>query len=226
MLFGFGLFVIGVYYSVKHLWRAYSHEKMIYYTIRRKFWVVLICSLPPFFVPALLIRPRAIYFISVLPAILIFVGTGFEKLLSKLHIIDDTGVFLPILFFVFLLILPTPFAEATNRPVIDTVHILGDLPIEGEFGLLSVSARGLCAYSGQPGCRGVEIIQVPDVETHFEQYLREQGIRVILVNNMLFNNLAPAGQAFITDLRHLPGDLGWKLFKRVGDFEIYLYTDD
>jgi hypothetical protein len=189
-----------------------------------KLWFILLCSLPPLLVSALVIRPRPIYLMPLLPLVFMVTGLGLEVLLRRGMVTQRIVWILPLAFVALLVVFPAPFKVSADRPIISVVESLKKIPIEGRYGLLGPSARGLCAYSAPERCQGVEIWQVPQGEFSFIQFLREGNIQVVVVNEQLTNNLPPTGRAFVIDLQADATQVGWQVFDSVGGFEIYVHT--
>jgi hypothetical protein len=183
--------------------------------------VVIASTWLPLLLSTLLIRPRTIYLLPVLPTVLLLVGVGVSVIFSKLGLLRLAQSLLPIIFGLCLIGFPAPFSQPGNRVVIPIVATLRDLPLAGDYALLGPSARGYCAYSNPQHCTGVEIVSVPQELDSFADYLSRVGVRVILVNKQLIDNLPPAGQRFIAQLQVSPMDKGWQ---DAGEFDsLHLY---
>jgi hypothetical protein len=182
---------------------------------------VMACTWLPLFLSTLLIRPRTIYLLPVLPTVLLLVGVGVSTILSKLRLLHPAQSLLPIIFGLCLIGFPAPFSQPGDRVVMSIATALQDLPIVGDYALLGPSARGYCAYSNPQHCTGVEIVRVPQELDSFANYLSDIGVRVILVNKQLIDNLAPAGQSFLAQLQASPTSIGWQDAGVFGPIHLY-----
>ncbi len=184
--------------------------------------VVMIATLLPLVGSIMVIRPRTIYLIPLLPPLVLIAGAGLLYWLSKLAPHKQLAILLLPLWLIGLVIFPSPFNTPAEHYVLETAQTLKDLPITGDFSLLGPSARGFCVYSLPDRCRGVEIAQVPSTVTDFQAYLARENIQVIIVNDQVKQNLPPVGQAFIARLVAQPAEIGWQVFDQTGPFPIYL----
>ena len=183
---------------------------------------VIVATLLPLVISIMVIRPRTIYLIPLLPPLVLIAGVGLINLLPKLAARRRLALLLLPLWLIGLVIFPAPFNAPVERYVLATSQKLKDVPIAGDFSLLGPSARGFCIYSLPDRCRGVEIAQVPQTVADFPAYLARENIQVIIVNDQVRNNLPAAGQAFIAQLLAQPADVGWQVFSQAGPFPIYL----
>jgi hypothetical protein len=189
---------------------------------RHKLWFILLCSLPPLLVSSVVIRPRPIYLMPLLPLAFMVIGLGLEVLFRMAR--QQIVWMLPLAFVILLVVFPAPFKAPADRPIISAVESLKKIPIGGRYGLLGPSARGLCVYSAPERCQGIEILQVPQDGSSFIQFLRESNIQVIVANEQLINNLPPEGQVFVIGLQADATQVGWQVFDTVGGFDIYAHT--
>lgn len=185
---------------------------------------VIIATLLPLVGSIMVIRPRTIYLIPLLPPLLLIAGAGLLYWLFKLAPHKQLAVLLLPLWLIGLVIFPSPFNTPVERYVLETAQTLKGLPIAGGFSLLGPSARGFCVYSLPDRCRGVEIAQVPPLLTDFLAYLAHENIQVIIVNEQVLDNLPAAGQAFIAQLVAQPADVGWQVLNQAGQFPIYWHS--
>ena len=184
---------------------------------------VIVVTLLPLVISIMVIRPRTIYLMPLLPPLLLIAGVGLISLLPKWATQKKLVALLLPFCLIGLVIFPSPFNAPVERYVLETSQKLKDLPIEGDFGLLGPSARGFCVYSLPDRCRGVEVAQVPQTVADFPDYLARENIQVIIVNDQVLNNLPAAGQAFIAQLLAQPADVGWQAISQTGPFQIYLH---
>ncbi|MBI5568057.1 MAG: hypothetical protein HY870_24375 [Chloroflexi bacterium] len=182
---------------------------------------VIVITLLPVMGVIMVIRPRTIFLIQLLPPLLLAAGVGLTSLFPKVESYKRLTVLLLPLFLIGLLVLPAPFYTPVERHVMVIAEKLKDLPIHGDFGLLGPSARGFCIYSRPERCRGVEIFQVPQEVADFSDYLTQENIQVIIVNDQVANYLPPVGRSFIAQLVAQPVSIGWEAVSQVGSFKIY-----
>jgi hypothetical protein len=191
-----------------------------------KLWLVTACTLMPFLISALLVRPRSIYFVPPVLSILPIAGLGLEALWLRYRPLKHFRWVLPLVFLVLLVVIPSPFSTPSERRVSTTADFLKELPLEGTYGLLGASARGFCIYSAPDQCQGFEIIYVPADQTSFSSFIQENNIRVILVDHTLTDNLPPTGQQFIAGLEAEPAKMGWQALGHSGGFDVYVRREE
>jgi hypothetical protein len=219
-----GLVVIGLTYRATGRKSLRQHLQSILDKRYSLLIIVIACTWLPLFLSTLLIRPRTIYLLPVLPTALLLVGVGVSALLSKLRLLGPAQTLLPIMFGLCLVGSPAPFSQPGDRVVMPLAAALQDLPIVGDYALLGPSARGYCAYSNLQHCTGVEIVRVPPELNSFADYLSDVGVKVILVNKQLIDNLAPAGRTFLAQLQASPTDIGWQDAGIFGPNHVYWQT--
>jgi hypothetical protein len=202
--------------------QALSHRKWSASPQAVTLALVIAGTLIPLVISSLLIRPRAIYLMPVLPVILLLAGLGLTNLLPATLTRRQLAAALPLLAAGGILWLPSPYAGQADRPVLQIAQVLKALPVEGDFALLGPSARGLCAYSRPAHCQGIEIFQVPKDVTQFADYLAAENVKVIVVNDQVLSNLPEAGRAFAAGLVATPSPPGWQSIAQIGPFWIFL----
>jgi hypothetical protein len=187
---------------------------------RLSFWTLLIASLLPGVFSLLIIRPRAIYMVVFLPAILLIAGLGLDRWLPAR--IGKSGWVIAALAAICLILFPSPFAARAGRPVLSLSNKLAHYPLNQSFTLLSESAKSFCVYA-QPGlCQPLEISQVPAQTPDFAAYLNNNHVDVIISNTRLIQNLPVEGQKFIARLQSDPAAEGFDLITQSGDFSLFL----
>jgi hypothetical protein len=187
---------------------------------RLSFWVLLLASLLPGIFSLLIIRPRAIYMVAFLPAILLVAGLGLDRWLPAR--IGRSGWVVAALALICLMLFPAPFAARAGRPVLSLSNKLARYPFNQPFTLLSESAKSFCVYA-QPGlCQPLEISQVPAQTPDFAAYLQTNHVDVIISDTRLIQNLPVEGQKFIAGLQSDPTSNGFNRNLQSGDFSLYI----
>jgi hypothetical protein len=187
---------------------------------RLPFWILLIASLLPGIFSLLIIRPRAVYMVTFLPAVLLAVGIGLDQWMPIR--LRTSGIGILSLAVICVILFPSPFIERTERPVINLSKALARVKFEQRFTLLAESAKAFCVY-GQPElCQPLEISQVPEQMTDFATYLQSEQVDVIITNTRLIQNLPTEAQDFISRLQSDPTTSGFNRITQSGDFSLYI----
>jgi hypothetical protein len=187
---------------------------------RLSFWILLIASLLPGVFSLLIIRPRAIYMVAFLPAILLIAGLGLDRWMPDG--LGKSGLAVAGLAVICLILFPGPFAARAGRPVLNISKKLAQYPFDNPFTLLSESAKSFCVYA-QPGlCKPLEISQVPAQMPDFDAYLQNNHADIIITDTRLIQNLPVEGQKFIAGLQSDPTASGFKRLMQSDDFGLYM----
>jgi hypothetical protein len=187
---------------------------------RLSFWMLLIASLLPGIFTLIIIRPRAMYMVTFLPVVLLFVGLGLDRWVPIR--LGRSGLAIAALAILCLILYPSPFSTRTERPVLNLSNALTRLNSKAPFTLLSESAMAFCIYSQPELCQPLEIYEVPAQTPDFAAYLQNKQVDVIITNPRLVQNLPAEAKEFITRLQADPTGSGFKLKTQAGDFSLYL----
>ena len=187
---------------------------------RLSFWVLLIASLLPGVFSLLIIRPRPIYLVTFLPAVLLIIGMGLDQWMPGR--LGTSGLAILALAVVCLVLFPSPFEARSGRPVINISKTLTRFNFDKRFTLLSESAKAFCVYAQPNTCQPLEIGQVPVQTADFAAYLQNNRVDVIITNTRLIQNLPPGGQQFIAKLQSDPTANGFNRISQSGDFTLYI----